>query len=92
MWFRHSLITSTLGRVAPAILILSTVPGGHAQPKTFELSLTWEKHAPDGFERDMVLTNGQFPGPLLEMSHGDEVQVTVHNKMPFNTTVHYHGR
>jgi FtsP/CotA-like multicopper oxidase with cupredoxin domain len=59
--------------------------------KVFDLTLTWEKHAPDGFERDMILINGQFPGPLLEMDEDDYVEVKVHNKMPFNTTVHFHG-
>ncbi|KAH6980676.1 multicopper oxidase [Ilyonectria sp. MPI-CAGE-AT-0026] len=59
--------------------------------KVYDLTLTWEKHAPDGFERDMILINGQFPGPLLEMDEGDYVEVKVHNQMPFNTTVHFHG-
>ncbi|GKT49756.1 laccase abr2 [Colletotrichum spaethianum] len=88
MWFRQSLITLAL--VAPAMLsaVSATKQG---KPKAFELTLTWEKHAPDGFEKDMILTNGQFPGPVLEMDYGDDVEVTVHNKMPFNTTVHYHG-
>jgi len=60
-------------------------------PRTFDLTLTWESHAPDGFAREMVLINGQFPGPLLEINQGEDVEVRVHNKMPFNTTVHYHG-
>jgi Multicopper oxidase len=41
----------------------------------FPITLTWEKGAPDGFERDMILMNGQFPGPLLEMNEGDNVEV-----------------
>ncbi|KAH8879443.1 multicopper oxidase [Thozetella sp. PMI_491] len=60
-------------------------------PRTFELTLTWEDHAPDGFSRKMILINGEFPGPLLEINQGDEVQVTVRNEMPFNTTMHFHG-
>jgi FtsP/CotA-like multicopper oxidase with cupredoxin domain len=39
----------------------------------------------------MILVNGQFPGPTLEINQGDEVEVRVHNKMPLNTTVHFHG-
>lgn len=57
----------------------------------FELLLTWQSHAPDGFERDMILVNGQFPGPLIEIDQGNEVEILVHNKMPYNTTIHYHG-
>lgn len=60
-------------------------------PRKFELTLTWEKHAPDGFEREMILVNGQFPGPLLELNQGDDVEIVVHNKMPYNTTIHCHG-
>ncbi|KAL2127638.1 hypothetical protein VTI74DRAFT_10379 [Chaetomium olivicolor] len=59
--------------------------------KTFDLTLTWEKYTPDGRSREMILVNGQFPGPTLELNQGDEVEVRVHNKMPFNTTVHFHG-
>jgi hypothetical protein len=41
----------------------------------FPLTLTWEKGAPDGFERDMIFMNGQFPGPTLEMNEGSYVEV-----------------
>ena len=84
---------------ALCLLLLAVLPvaqakpsgGCGARPRKFELTLTWEKHAPDGVERDMILINGQFPGPLMELNQGDHVEVLVHNKMPYNTTVHYHG-
>jgi hypothetical protein len=41
----------------------------------FPLTLTWEKGAPDGFERDMIFMNGQFPGPTLELNEGSYVEV-----------------
>ena len=69
----------------------SILPDCNGKPRFFELTLTWEKGAPDGFERDMIFTNGQFPGPTLEINQGDAVEVLVHNQMPFNTTIHYHG-
>lgn len=72
-------------------LPLSSLALAREYDKVFDLNLTWEPHAPDGFERDMILINGQFPGPLLEVDEGDDVEVKVHNKMPFNTTVHFHG-
>ncbi|GAB1315221.1 Multicopper oxidase [Madurella fahalii] len=59
--------------------------------KTFELTLTWEVYAPDGRAREMILVNGQFPGPTLEIDQGDEVEVIVHNNLPYNSTVHFHG-
>lgn len=80
MWLRQALVL--LAWVAPAML--SAVPTSYRKPKAFDLIFTWEKHAPDGFEKYMILANGQFPGPLLELNYGDDVQVTVHNRMPFN--------
>ncbi|KAJ5759775.1 Multicopper oxidase type 2 [Penicillium odoratum] len=57
----------------------------------FDLDLTWQKGAPDGNVREMVFMNGQFPGPELRLDQGDDVEVTVHNNLPFNTSIHFHG-
>ena len=35
--------------------------------------------------------NGTAPGPLLRASVGDEVAVTVRNRLPRTTSVHWHG-
>ncbi len=75
----------------PIAQAVADTPPSSAGPRVFSLTLTWEKHAPDGFEREMVLVNGQFPGPLLEINQGDSVEVKVQNNLPFNTTVHFHG-
>ncbi|KAI0441959.1 multicopper oxidase [Xylaria telfairii] len=68
----------------------SSVASGKV-PRTFDLTVTWEKYAPNGVSRNVILINGQFPGPLIEVNEGDDVLVKVHNKMPFNTTMHFHG-
>jgi FtsP/CotA-like multicopper oxidase with cupredoxin domain len=48
--------------------------------------------APDGHSRVVLAVNGQMPGPLLEASWGDNVVVTVNNKMQDNgTSIHFHG-
>ncbi|KAI1830098.1 hypothetical protein DTO013E5_7654 [Penicillium roqueforti] len=67
------------------------IAGRLSQTKQFELNLTWESFAPDGVAREQFLINGQFPGPPLIMDEGDDVEVTVNNFSPFNTTIHYHG-
>jgi FtsP/CotA-like multicopper oxidase with cupredoxin domain len=54
-------------------------------------TITWEPGAPNGQERNMIKINGQFPGPTILCDEEDDIEVTVHNKMPFNTTVHWHG-
>ncbi len=70
---------------------LALVGSVGATKRIFHLTLTWQDYAPDGFARKMILVNNQFPGPLLEMTEGDDVEVTIQNDMPFNTTVHFHG-
>lgn len=41
----------------------------------FSLDLTWETGAPNGAPREMIFTNGQFPGPPLIIGEGDDVIV-----------------
>lgn len=73
-------------------LWLSLAAVSLASTCSFKLELTWEKGAPDGFERDMIFINGQYPGPLLEIQQDDWVEVEVVNNLPFNTSIHYHGQ
>lgn len=35
--------------------------------------------------------NGQLPGPILKVQRGSNHTIVVHNTMPFDTTVHWHG-
>lgn len=39
----------------------------------------------------MILTNGTFPGPSLNAQVGDCVEFLVHNQLPDETTIHFHG-
>ncbi|KAI9172516.1 Ascorbase and Cu-oxidase [Paramyrothecium foliicola] len=50
--------------------------------------------APDGYERDVLLVNGAFPGPLIEANWGDTIQVKVTNNITApeeGTAIHWHG-
>lgn len=50
--------------------------------------------APDGYQKDVLLINDQFPGPIIEANWGDMVQVTVHNDIigpEEGTALHWHG-
>lgn len=58
---------------------------------SFEINLTWEDVAPDGFTRKAILTNGMLPGPPLYLDQGDDVEFLVMNNLPFAITVHFHG-
>lgn len=35
--------------------------------------------------------NGSMPGPSIEVTQGDRVRIIVHNELPEETTVHWHG-
>lgn len=77
-----------------ARLLAAWSPPTYDPPKRvreFNLVVTWAKHAPDGFSRNMFLINGKSPGPTIEVDQNDWVVVKVKNKSPYNTTVHFHG-
>ena len=57
----------------------------------FKLELTFGKGSPDGYERDMIFVNGQYPVPTLDIQQDDWVEIEVLNNMPFNSSIHYHG-
>ncbi|KAL2021622.1 hypothetical protein VTK56DRAFT_6975 [Thermocarpiscus australiensis] len=50
--------------------------------------------APYGYQKNSILINGQFPGPLIEANWGDTIQVTVRNGLKDpeeGTSIHWHG-
>ncbi|KAG8528577.1 uncharacterized protein KY384_006264 [Bacidia gigantensis] len=62
--------------------------------RRYDLTITRGTIAPDGFERQSLLINNAFPGPLIEANWGDTIQVTVNNKITGpeeGTTMHWHG-
>ncbi|KOS20885.1 Laccase-2 [Escovopsis weberi] len=60
--------------------------------RTYDFHVTRGRLAPDGYERDVLLVNGAFPGPLIEANWGDTIQVTLHNELPDEgTALHWHG-
>ncbi|KAJ5119843.1 multicopper oxidase [Penicillium atrosanguineum] len=70
-----------------AVVVCSAV----AKDVSFTINLTWDYGAPDGFSRKMILINGTSPGPALLIDQGDNVKFLVHNNLPSNTTIHFHG-
>ncbi|MCJ1225204.1 hypothetical protein MMC12_001853 [Toensbergia leucococca] len=50
--------------------------------------------APDGFQKNVLLINDQFPGPTIEANWGDWIQVTLRNQITGpeeGTSLHWHG-
>ncbi|KAL2871877.1 multicopper oxidase [Aspergillus lucknowensis] len=83
----------------PALLLclVSFVSGygehvkGSGNTVSFQVTLTWADWQPAGISRKMILANGQFPAPPLELEQGDDVEFLVINELPFSTAVHFHG-
>ncbi|CAG8513572.1 5664_t:CDS:2 [Dentiscutata heterogama] len=59
--------------------------------KIYNIKITKESFAPDGFEREMYLINGQFPGPTIECNKDDVLVINVENCLNEDTTIHCHG-
>ncbi|KAF9462321.1 multicopper oxidase-domain-containing protein [Collybia nuda] len=67
-----------------------------AENRKYELKLTNEFIQPDGFNRSAVLSNRQFPAPLISLHKHDQLQVNVVNRltdisMAQGTSIHWHG-
>lgn len=69
------------------------------QPRTgviraYDFTVSRGVAAPDGYEREVLLVNGVFPGPLIEANWGDTIQVTVRNNISApaeGVALHWHG-
>ncbi|PNS14249.1 Iron transport multicopper oxidase [Sphaceloma murrayae] len=64
-----------------------------AEPQTRNLHWTIQDADinPDGVFRPMLLINGKFPGPLVEVNQGDTLKVIVTNRAVNATAIHWHG-
>ncbi|KAF2963826.1 laccase [Xylaria multiplex] len=63
--------------------------------RKYDFNISRGMIAPDGYQKSVLLVNGQFPGPLIEANWGDYIEVTVHNNIvsgpPEGTAIHWHG-
>ncbi|KAH8432995.1 Laccase 1 [Aspergillus melleus] len=58
-----------------AVLLLALAGFVSAAVVKEELTLTWERGAPNGQAREMIMMNGQFPGPTFRWDEDDDVEV-----------------
>ena len=57
----------------------------------YDLYLDYQEVNFTGRPVKAMTVNGNIPGPTLEMTEGDLVKVRVHNRMPVETSIHWHG-
>ncbi|KAF2670499.1 hypothetical protein BT63DRAFT_454688 [Microthyrium microscopicum] len=62
--------------------------------RKYKFTLSRSKIAPDGFNKDVILVNGQFPGPMIEANWGDWIEVDLINNITSpeeGAAIHWHG-
>ncbi len=71
--------------------LLDPEPDGDGR-KLFDLTVQTggTRLVPDG-EADTWGVNGPYLGPTLRARRGDQVAIAVHNELPEDTTIHWHG-
>lgn len=87
--------TSSQTRASPRLFVVTidvnTKPTKLITPQ-YNLELTSTNMAFDGFPREVMVFNGQYPGPAIVANWGDTIQVSVKNSLSNNgTSIHWHG-
>lgn len=70
-----------------------TSPGQPTALSGTEFDLTIDSMTVDftGNRRTAMAINGSIPGPLLRWREGDSVTLRVRNRLPHDTSIHWHG-
>lgn len=55
-----------------------------------EFQVEWKTITRLCHSKPVLTVNGKFPGPTITVNEGDDVQVTVTNKVARNTTIHWY--
>lgn len=66
--------------------------------RSYDFHVSYGVIAPDGVQKNGLLVNNQFPGPMIEANWGDWIEVKVTNDLPAEsqdqgegTSLHWHG-
>ena len=80
------------GLAPPPVAARTAVAGAAPVVREFELVAEEFDHGvSDGTVVRAWGYNGQMPGPELRVREGDRVVITLRNKLPVPTTIHWHG-
>jgi FtsP/CotA-like multicopper oxidase with cupredoxin domain len=88
---RRSLLIGGTSAAVTAVALARAAPGS---AKTFSLTAAPARVPLVGHphpETDVWSYQGLVPGPEIRARRGDRIQVTVENRLPEETTVHWHG-
>lgn len=78
-----------------SLVIFASISGlslAHAETHRFEMTVeeVTLQIAP-GFKSKVWAYDGQVPGPLIRVTEGDQVELTLLNNTTLNHTIHWHG-
>jgi len=100
---RRHFLQSTAGLSAVAMLnafvpawaraaqVRNVPPANLQEPQLFDLAIRAHELAIAGGTGNGISVNDTIPGPLLEWYEGQEVVLNVHNELPVDTSIHWHG-
>ncbi|KAF8489093.1 multicopper oxidase 2A [Russula emetica] len=71
--------------------IVGSIVGQSPQDRKYNFTLSLANGAPDGVNKTMLVVNGMYPGPTIEVNQGDRLIVKVQNSLPNATSIHWHG-
>ncbi|CAF0849298.1 unnamed protein product [Didymodactylos carnosus] len=61
------------------------------QVYTATFHVQWFNASPDGYERQILSINNQFPSPTIIVNRGDVINITVVNQASEAISIHWHG-
>ena len=75
-----------------SLLLLLLTPASLAATLYYDWSIGFVTAAPDGFSRQIIGINGQWPCPVIEGTVGDTVTINITNNLGTQSTgLHFHG-
>jgi FtsP/CotA-like multicopper oxidase with cupredoxin domain len=89
---RRALLASGGGAVLASVLPPRLVRAATSLEKTLAAAEDRVRITPEPYpQTDVWCYGGSVPGPEIRLRQGERLQVTVENRLPQDTTVHWHG-
>ncbi|KAL5845306.1 hypothetical protein ACOSQ4_011264 [Xanthoceras sorbifolium] len=84
----HVTITSTLVLFISIFTIAAVLVDSESPHLFFDWTVTYSRRAPLGVDKQVIVINDQFPGPVLNATTNDVVDINIHNNLtdPFLIT------
>ena len=70
---------------------LATKAQGTLTGEDIRLTIATTNFSVDGRPRQAVAVNGTIPAPLIRLKEGQNVRLTVENRLNEDTSIHWHG-